>query len=69
MATPAFSNESARIRTLDSDFIVTPEKAIATKTRISRPLGIYWEYLDEEKIAAIPLLKKMQKKVRAGRPV
>jgi 5-formyltetrahydrofolate cyclo-ligase len=42
------------------DFIVTPEKSIATKTRISRPRGIYWDYLDEEKIAAIPLLKKMR---------
>jgi 5-formyltetrahydrofolate cyclo-ligase len=42
------------------DFIVTPEKSIATKTRISRPQGIYWDYLDEEKIVAIPLLKKLQ---------
>jgi len=42
------------------DFIVTPEKSIATKTRISRPRGIYWDYLDEEKIAAIPLLKRMR---------
>jgi 5-formyltetrahydrofolate cyclo-ligase len=42
------------------DFIVTPDKSIATKTRLSRPRGIYWDYLDEEKIAAIPLLKKMQ---------
>jgi 5-formyltetrahydrofolate cyclo-ligase len=42
------------------DFIVTPEKGIATKTRLSRPQGIYWDYLDEEKIAAIPLLKTMR---------
>jgi 5-formyltetrahydrofolate cyclo-ligase len=42
------------------DFIVTTLKSIATKTRLSRPRGIYWDYLDEEKIAAIPLLKKMQ---------
>ena len=42
------------------DFIVTPLKSIATKTRLSRPRGIYWDYLDEEKIAAIPLLKKMR---------
>lgn len=41
------------------DFIVTPEKSITTKTRISRPRGIYWDYLDEEKTAAIPLLKNM----------
>ena len=42
------------------DFIVTPEKSIATKTKLSRPQDIYWDYLDEEKIAAIPLLKKMR---------
>ena len=42
------------------DVIITPEKSIATKTRISRPKAIYWDYLDEEKIAAIPLLKKLQ---------
>jgi len=42
------------------DFIVTPEKWIATRTRISRPRGIYWDYLDDEKIAAIPLLKKLR---------
>jgi 5-formyltetrahydrofolate cyclo-ligase len=42
------------------DFIVTPDKSIATKTRISRPRGIYWDYLDDEKIEAIPLLKKLQ---------
>ena len=41
------------------DFIVTPDKTIATRTRLSRPRGIYWDYLDEAKIEAIPLLKKM----------
>lgn len=55
---------TARIRLaphdIPVDFIVTPEKSIATKTRLSRPQGVYWEYLDEEKIAAIPLLKKMR---------
>lgn len=42
------------------DFIITPEKAMPTKTRLSRPHGFYWEYLDEEKISAIPLLEKMK---------
>jgi 5-formyltetrahydrofolate cyclo-ligase len=41
------------------DYIVTPEKIIATKTKIKRPKGVYWEFLDEEKIDSIPLLKKM----------
>ncbi|HKA22737.1 MAG TPA: 5-formyltetrahydrofolate cyclo-ligase [Blastocatellia bacterium] len=42
------------------DYIVTPEKVIVTRTRIKRPKGILWGYLDDEKIAAIPLLKKMR---------
>lgn len=42
------------------DFIVTTEEIINCKTKLSKPEGIYWEYLDEEKIAAIPLLKKMK---------
>jgi 5-formyltetrahydrofolate cyclo-ligase len=46
------------------DFIVTPGEIIRCNTRLPRPAGIYWEYLDEEKIAAIPLLKKM--KTRLG---
>jgi 5-formyltetrahydrofolate cyclo-ligase len=46
------------------DFIVTPDEIIKCNTRFPRPAGIYWEYLDEEKIAAIPLLKKM--KTRLG---
>ena len=42
------------------DFIVTPDEIIECKTQLGRPAGIYWEYLDEGKIAAIPLLKKMR---------
>jgi 5-formyltetrahydrofolate cyclo-ligase len=42
------------------DYIVTPEKVIATGTRIKRPAGVLWKYLDEAKIDAIPLLKKMK---------
>src|SRR5262249_50002242 len=43
------------------DFIVTPDDIIECKTKLARPKGIYREYLDEGKIAAIPLLKKMMK--------
>jgi 5-formyltetrahydrofolate cyclo-ligase len=42
------------------DFIVTPIEIINCKTKLAKPKGIYWEYLDQEKIAAIPLLKKMK---------
>jgi 5-formyltetrahydrofolate cyclo-ligase len=51
------------------DFIVTPEKAMPTKTRLSRPHGIYWEYLDAEKISAIPLLEKMEMSLASKRSV
>lgn len=43
------------------DFIVTPDEIIDCKTKLAKPKGIYWEYLDEEKIEAIPLLKKLRK--------
>jgi 5-formyltetrahydrofolate cyclo-ligase len=42
------------------DFIVTPDSVIRTRTRLSRPEGIYPEYLDEEKISEIPLLRKLK---------
>jgi 5-formyltetrahydrofolate cyclo-ligase len=40
------------------DFIVTPTEVIETRTTLARPKGIYWEYLTEEKLAAIPYLKR-----------
>jgi 5-formyltetrahydrofolate cyclo-ligase len=42
------------------DFIVTPDEVIKTRTRMSRPKGIYWEYLDDQKVAAIPLLRRLR---------
>lgn len=42
------------------DFIVTPEEIIECNTKLPRPAGIYWDYLDDEKIEAIPLLHKMK---------
>jgi len=42
------------------DFIITPEEIIRTRTRLPLPKGIYWEFLDEEIIGAIPLLKKIK---------
>jgi 5-formyltetrahydrofolate cyclo-ligase len=49
------------------DYIVTPDETIATKTRLARPRGIYWEYLDEDKIAAIPLLKRLARRATRTR--
>ena len=42
------------------DFVVTPDEIIDCKSKLAKPEGIYWEYLDDEKIAAIPLLKKLK---------
>jgi 5-formyltetrahydrofolate cyclo-ligase len=37
------------------DIIVTPDEAIRTRAR-RRPDGILWDHLDDEKVAAIPVL-------------
>jgi 5-formyltetrahydrofolate cyclo-ligase len=62
------------------DFIITPDETVSTRSKHPRPKGIYWEYLDEEKIKAIPLLRDVQEdgilptsprpraKIRTGRP-
>ena len=42
------------------DYIVTPDEVIRTVPSRPRPSGILWEFLDEEKIAAIPLLKQIR---------
>ena len=38
------------------DAIITPEEVIETKSSFSRPKGIYWKILPQEKIDAIPVL-------------
>ena len=42
------------------DYIVTPEGIIETGHCYPKPEGIYWEELDEEKIQAIPVLRKLK---------
>ena len=42
------------------DYVVTPAKVIQTHTRLPRPKGIYWDYLTQEKIDAIPYLKQLR---------
>jgi 5-formyltetrahydrofolate cyclo-ligase len=42
------------------DFIITPSEIIKCKKKARSPKGIYWEYLDQGKIDAIPLLRKMK---------
>ncbi len=40
------------------DCIVTPERAIQCKAEGDQPDGIYWDLLDEDKLASIPVLQK-----------
>jgi 5-formyltetrahydrofolate cyclo-ligase len=47
------------------NFIVTPEQVIRCDGKLPRPKGIYWKYLDAERIAAIPVLEKLQSEAHA----
>lgn len=42
------------------DYIVTPQEVIATGRRYGQPVGIYWDELPSEKLAAIPVLRQQQ---------
>jgi 5-formyltetrahydrofolate cyclo-ligase len=41
------------------DYIVTPEEVVETRTSLPRPEGIYWDLLPQEKMEAIPALRRM----------
>jgi 5-formyltetrahydrofolate cyclo-ligase len=47
------------------DIIVTPEEVIRTR-RMRRPKGIVWRDLDNEKLAAIPVLRRLKHSLRSG---
>ena len=49
------------------DYVVTPEEIIRCGGVFPRPSGIYWDDLDEAKIAQIPLLLKLREQEKAGR--
>jgi 5-formyltetrahydrofolate cyclo-ligase len=40
------------------DYVVTPERTVATDTEYARPGGVDWNALSEEKIAEIPILQE-----------
>ena len=42
------------------DYVATPGELIRCSGEMPRPTGIYWEDLDEAKIAQIPVLQKMR---------
>ncbi len=50
------------------DFIVTPEQVIAAPSLHPRPRGILWELLSEERILAIPVLRKGRREIRGTTP-
>lgn len=43
------------------DLIVTPDEVIGTSGTFERPVGIRWEDLTDEKVEAIPLLKRLRR--------
>jgi len=45
------------------DFIITPEKIVECDSSYPKPTGIYWQYLDQETIDAIPVLRKMRNRL------
>ena len=42
------------------DYVATPEEVICCHSEAPKPVGIYWEDLEESKIAQIPLLEKLR---------
>jgi 5-formyltetrahydrofolate cyclo-ligase len=47
--------------------IITPEEVIEVQSSFSRPKGIYWKLLPQEKIDAIPVLRERSRAVRLPR--
>ncbi len=47
--------------------IITPEEVIEVQSSFSRPEGIYWKLLPQEKIDAIPVLRERSRAVRLPR--
>jgi 5-formyltetrahydrofolate cyclo-ligase len=43
------------------DWIVTPEGLLRCARGLPRPRGIYWDYLDDDAIAAIPVLGELKR--------
>ncbi len=43
------------------DFVVTPDEILPTCRAFQRPPGILWDELDEDKLRAIPVLRRLQR--------
>ena len=42
------------------DLVVTPTETVETASQESRPTGLYWEDLDSETVAEIPVLQRLE---------
>ncbi|WP_227353743.1 5-formyltetrahydrofolate cyclo-ligase [Haladaptatus salinisoli] len=42
------------------DIVVTPERVVRTDTEFARPSGIRWDDLPDEKVAEIPVLRRLR---------
>lgn len=42
------------------DFIVTPEETFETHSAFPKPEGIFWDFLTDEQIECIPILRKLK---------
>jgi 5-formyltetrahydrofolate cyclo-ligase len=51
-----------KVHDVPLDYIVTLEETIATGHGYTRPEGLYWDLLDEEKLASIPILRELRGK-------
>ena len=49
------------------DLVVTPERVIRTRTALARPAGIHRQELSAEQLAAMPVLRRVGVRRRAGR--
>lgn len=47
------------------DLIVTPTRTIRTRTSLPRPHGVLWEYVTDDMVASMPILRALAR--RAGR--
>lgn len=51
------------------DYVATPQELIKCSGEMPRPTGIYWDDLDEEKIALIPVLQKLRQQLQQAQRV
>ena len=56
-----------RAHDIPIDFLVTPDRVVAAPSLYQRPRGIMWELLTEDRIRAIPLLRR-RRPARRGAP-